>query len=561
MNSKNNPHSMKKYIYLITIFLFLTNCNTSSKKNTSPSDSKPKLVVGIVIDQMRYDYLSRYYENYGKGGFKRLLQGGYNLKNTHYNYAHTKTAIGHASIYTGTTPENHGILGNDWYDKNLKKEIYSVGDDNFKTIGSNSNQGNSSPKRLMTTTIGDQLHLAQNMNGKNISISLKNRAAILSGGHTANAAYWFDDGDIGQWISSSYYMDELPSWLKKINASDIFENYLSKPWTTSFNLKQYKNSQSDDNRYEDPFEGEEKPIFPHHIENLREENNNFLLIRLTPFGNSLTTDLAISAIDNENLGMSDYTDLLSISYTSTDEVGHRFGPRSIEVEDTFIRLDKDLERLFTHLDKKVGKDAYTVFLTSDHGVSEVPKFLEDIKIPSGYKNSKEFWKNIRDFTKETYGIDGLVEDVSNNQVYLNHDKIRKHKIDKGLLVESLIEHLITYNNVYKVVSAKTLQNTQFTEGIMEKVQKGYNQKFSGDILFVEKPSMISDWYLNVEATNHGSPYSYDTHVPLLFYGNGIEKGETFTYHPIVDIAPTISALLGIQFTDGNSGKVITEVLK
>ena len=555
---------MKKLFLLTAILLLSTSCKaqetTHNSEITVIENSKPKLVIGIVVDQMRYDYLSRFYNNFGEGGFKRLMNDGYNLKNTHFNYVPTKTAIGHASIYTGTTPENHGIMGNDWYDKHLKRRVYCVRDDNYKTLGSNSKEGEMSPHRLVTTTIGDQLHLAQNMNGKVITVSLKNRAAVLPGGHTANAAYWFDDKNVGQWISSSFYMDKLPNWVKKINASDTFEKYLSKPWNTYLDIEKYTNSHKDVNIYEDPFEGTDKPTFPHNIQNLRKENSNFLLLRLTPFGNNITTDFAIQAIENEQLGKSDFTDFLAISYTSTDEVGHRFGPNSIELEDTFIRLDKDIERLLNHLDRTVGENNYTLFLTSDHGVSEVPKFLTDINIPSGYKSKKQNKLKIEEFTEKHFG-ENLVEDVMNNQVFLNHDKIKELKIDKNIVVEALIDEMINFQNIYKIASAKTLLNSQFTEGIMGMVQRGFNQKFSGDIVFIEKPSVLSDWYLKLEATNHGSPYTYDTHVPLLFYGNGIKKGETFQYYPIIDIAPTVSALLNIEFPNGNTGKVIENVLK
>ena len=555
---------MRQPILLFVLALTLISCKT--QQNNIPTNltletmTKPKLVIGIVVDQMRYDYLTRFNNNFGDGGFKRLMKDGYNLKNTHYNYVPTKTAIGHTSIYTGTTPENHGIMGNDWYDKYLKKRVYCVRDERYQTLGSSSKEGEMSPHRLMTTTIGDQLHLAQNMNGKVIAVGLKNRGSILPGGHTANAAYWFDDKDVGQWISSTYYMKELPNWVKKINASDTFENYLSKPWKTYLDIEKYTSSHKDDNRYEDPFEGSEKPVFPHNIQNLRGENKNFLLIRLTPFGNNLTTDFAIQAIDNEQLGKSDYTDFLAISYTSTDEVGHRFGPNSIELEDTFVRLDRDIERLLNHLDKNVGENNYTLFLTSDHGVTEVPKFLTDIKIPAGYKNKKKTIQRVKDFTKERFG-ENLVEDIMNNQVFLNHDKIKELKIDKNKVVDALVDEMITFQNIYKITTSKILQNTQFTEGIMGMVQKGYNQKFSGDIVFVEKPSVLSDWYLTLEATNHGSPYNYDTHVPLLFYGNGIDKGSSYQYYPIIDIAPTVSALLGIEFPNGSTGKIIENVIK
>jgi hypothetical protein len=300
-----------KIFFSICYFILLSGCTDT---HVAKKQQKSKLVVGIVIDQMRYDYLTRFTDKYGEDGFKRILKGGFSLENAHYNFIPTYTAVGHASIFTGATPSNHGIISNNWYDKYLKKTIYCVDDANYKTIGNDGDGGQKSPYRMLTTTITDQLHLAQNMKGKTIGIAIKDRSAILPAGHTANAAYWFDGGKEGTWISSSFYMDELPEWVHTFNTSGKADAYLSKPWETLYDIATYTESIDDDNNFEALFKGEEKPVFPHKIPKLRSKNNNYSILKAIPAGNSITADFAKAAIIGENLGKSDATDFLTVSF-------------------------------------------------------------------------------------------------------------------------------------------------------------------------------------------------------------------------------------------------------
>jgi len=545
---------MKIYKILL-FFLFILNTSFSIKKEQV---SKPKLVIGIVVDQMRYDYLTKFNERYGDGGFKRLLLNGFSLENVHFNYMPTYTAVGHSSIYTGTTPVNHGVIGNNWYDKYLKKSIYCVDDANFKTVGNNGDGGKKSPYRLQTTTITDQLKLAQNNRGKIIGIGIKDRSAILPTGHTANAAYWFDGGDKGEWISSSYYMNSLPDWVLEFNKSGKADAYLNQKWETLYDIKSYTSSIEDDNNFEEPFKGEKKPVFPHDIPALRNKNNNFSLLKGIPAGNSFTTDFAKEAIIKENLGKGNYIDFLAISYSSTDYVGHQFGVASKEIEDTYLRFDKDLESFFTFLDTQVGKDNYTLFLTADHAAVHVPNYLQSLKIPGGYFSYEKFMTYLNNATKKAFNSGELIENISNFQVFLNKEKINSLKLDYNKVAETIANVAINYNGIYKSVTAKTMQTNTFTNGILNTLQNGYNQKFSGDILLIPNPSTVS---YPKKGSTHGSGYSYDTHIPVIFYGNGIKQGSSKKKYNITDIAPTISNLLEIEFSNGNTGVIIDEVLK
>ncbi|WP_405562594.1 alkaline phosphatase PafA [Polaribacter sp. Asnod6-C07] len=545
---------MKNNILFFTFFLLLfIGCEVKEKKQT-----KPKLVVGIVIDQMRYDYLTRFYDRYSENGFKRLLNNGFSLENAHYNLIPTYTAVGHSSIYTGTTPSNHGIISNNWYDKFLKKSIYCVDDANYKTIGNDSNDGKKSPHRMYSTTVTDQLKLAQNMNGKTIGIALKDRSAILPAGHTANAAYWYYGKDKGDFISSSFYIDELPKWVLDFNDSDKAESYVKTPWETLYNIETYTNSIVDDNIFEGKFKGESTSTFPHNIPEIKEKNGNLDILKAIPNGNSFTTDFAKAAIIGENLGKNTHTDFLAVSYSSTDYVGHQFGPASKEIEDTYLRLDKDLADLFSFLDQQVGNDKYTIFLTADHAAVHVPAYLQSLKIPAHYLDTKRFRDDILSITQKYFNSKELIENVSNYQVFLDKKKIESLGLNKNKVAEKIAEEIVNFDGIYKAVTAKTLQSSHFSDGIMNSLQNGYNQKFSGDVLMIPFPATLTG---GKTGTSHGSGYSYDTHVPILFYGNGIKKGVSKKRYNITDIAPTIANLLKIEAPNSSSGKIVEEALK
>ncbi|MRI01579.1 alkaline phosphatase family protein [Kriegella sp. EG-1] len=554
-----------KYFILISAFVIGTNDvkaqRKSKKNNTVVSDvtikTSPKLVVGIVVDQMRYDYLTRFWNHYEDGGFKRMVNEGFNCKNNHFNYAPTSTGPGHASVYTGTSPATHGIIGNDWFDKELGKSVYCAGDDGYASVGTTSKAGKMSPHRMITTTITDELRLHTQMRGKTIAIALKDRGAVLPGGHTANAAYWFDGNKAANWITSSYYMKELPKWVADFNSAKSVAKY-KKPWDTAKPINTYLESVIDNNPYEGLFKGETTPTFPHDLPKLWEENGNYSILKSSPYGNSLTADFAIAAIEGENLGADNIPDFLAISFSSTDYVGHKFGVDSKEVQDTYIQLDKDLSRLFSELDKKVGAGEYTVFLSADHAAVPVPAYLKDKKIPAAYFDSNEMKEKLNEFVKFTYGTTDLIKDISNYQIFLDHKVIKNLDMSLKEVEESLAIEILNYKDIDRVFTGHQMWQSNYTHGIPYILQNGFNQKRSGDVLFVLRPDVIS--YSKTGST-HGSPQIYDTHAPLLFFGKGIKRGSTVARTEIPDIAPTMAALLGVSFPSGTTGKPIVEVLE
>jgi len=539
---------------LFSFFAIILMSNFSFGQSNSEN---PKLVIGIVVDQMRYDYLTRFENRFGEGGFKRMMNEGFNCKNNHFNYVPTYTGPGHASIYTGTTPKYHGIISNNWYDKVVKKTVYCSGDDSVASVGTESTAGQMSPYRMKTTSFADENRLFTQMRGKTIGISLKDRGAILPAGHSANGAYWFQGKLEGHFITSTHYMTELPNWVKTYNEGGNVSKYM-KEWNTLYDIEGYEESGDDVNGFEGGFKGKETASFPYDLKALSAENGGFDILRSTPYGNSIVADFAIAAIDGENLGKDNITDVLAVSFSSTDYIGHNFGANSKEIQDTYLRLDQDLKRLFDALDSKVGKGQYTVFLTADHGAVHVPAYLQSAKIPAAYVNTNADKQRLNNFMFNTFKSIELIENVSNNQIFLNHEKLKEMNLKLSEVQNAIVNEIITYESVDKAYSGSVFSTTNFTTGIEELLQSGFNQKRSGDIVFVYNPATIS--YSKTGST-HGSGLNYDTHIPLLFFGKGINKGSSYQKTRIIDIAPTISSLLGISFPNGNTGNPIEMVLK
>ena len=549
---------MKYYITVILSALLSISSFSQKKQSTGLNDANPKLVVGVVVDQMRYDYLTRFWAQYGEKGFKRLIAEGYNFKNNHFNYIPTYTAPGHTSVFTGTTPKYHGIISNSWYDKFSKQYVYCVADDEVQPVGTLNSAGKMSPNRMLATTISDENRLFTQMRGKTIGIALKDRGAILPAGHTANAAYWFHGQDEGNWITSNFYMEKLPKWVTDFNMSGKKLDYM-KTWEPLKKIDTYLESGIDENLFETGFKGKNLATFPYDLENLSKENGGYDILKVTPFGNSLTTDFAIAAIDGEALGQDEFTDFLSVSFSSTDYIGHNFGVNSKEVEDAYLRLDQDLGRLLGALDEKVGKGKYVLFLTADHGGGDVPTYLTSVKIPSGYFDDVQFEEDLKNFLNEKYKREDLLESVSNYQVFFDYRVVQEAEIEREDLENNIAHFILQYPKVSNVYTRQQLGSTDFTTGTAGLIQNGYNQKRSGDVVFVLDQAVIS--YTTTTGSTHGSGFSYDTHAPLIFFGKGIPHGETAVRSEIVDIAPTISVLLGISFPNSSTGTPLKEILE
>lgn len=546
---------MKK-IFIISLLWLFCSSGYAAEASKPAVASKPKLVIGIVVDQMRADFIYRYWPKYGKGGFKRLVNEGFFFEDSHYNYVPTYTGPGHASIYTGTTPAIHGIIANNWFDRLSNKKLYCTDDANVHAVGGTEKAGQMSPKNMLATTIGDQLKLSNNSQSKVIGIALKDRGAILPAGHLANAAYWFE-GESGNWITSSYYMRQLPVWVNAFNHKGLAKSYLNQQWQTLLPLTEYVESTSDDNQFESPFKGEAKPVFPHDLPKLV-SNGGFELIKTTPFANTLTKDFAIQAIQAEKLGKHSVTDMLTVSFSATDYVGHQFAPNSIEVEDTYLRLDKDLAELLTFLDSWIGKNQVLLFLTADHGAMESPAYLASLRIPSGTIKEKELNAAIGKRLQDKYG-QNLLLDYSNQQVFLDYKKIASLELSATEVTDTVADFLMSFNGVAATVNKNVLNSSSFTAGINHYIQLGYHPQRSGDVIVTYAPGWIEAD--KSTGTTHGSGYNYDTHVPLLWYGWKIATGQSLQAVEITDIATTLALLLEMQAPNGSFGKALPLLIK
>lgn len=538
-----------KYFLSFIVTLFIT-------LSASAQNSKPKLVVGLVIDQMRWDYLYRFNALYGSNGFKRLLSQGFSNENTFIPYVPTYTAVGHTCVYTGSVPAITGIVGNNWFDKTTGRSVYCTDDSTVTTVGSTTNAGLMSPANLWSTTITDELRLSNNLKSKVIGIALKDRGAILPAGHSANAAYWYD-GKVGKWITSSYYMNNLPAWVDQFNTRDLPSVYMNKDWNTLLPLNRYDLSTADDKPYEKSIMGEQGVVFPHKLPSI-DAASKYESFKTTPFANTFTFDFAKAAIDNEKLGAGTVTDFLALSISSTDYIGHAFGPNSVEIEDTYLRLDRDIADFLTYLDKKLGAGNYLFFLTADHGVAHIPGFLQEHKIPAGTFNDGNIAKEINEAIEKNFGIKKAVQTVMNYQVYLNTGLIESAGKDVEAIIRMVIKMLKQQPFIIAAFATEDIAVTALPQPQKEMIINGYNPKRSGDIQFTFKPGYFDG---GSKGTTHGLWNPYDAHIPLLWFGWKVKPGKSNREVYMTDISPTIAAMLQIQMPSGSVGKVIEEVSK
>lgn len=552
---------MKKLITyaLACMSLVATNSLQAQEQKRHTTADRPKLVVGMVVDQMCWDYLYRYNERFGEGGFRRLLSDGYNCHNTRINYIPSVTAIGHASVYTGSVPSLHGIAGNNFYDRG--KPMYCTEDKSVQTVGAeNGKSGQMSPRNLLVTTITDELRLATNFTSRVVGVALKDRGSILPAGHSATAAYWFDDKS-GNFITSTYYMDKLPRWVEQFNSKRLAEKYLRDGWKPLYDLRTYTNSIADANNYESSW-GDVPATLPLDTRKLMKAEG-VGVIRTTPMGNDLTLDMAKAAIEGEQLGMRrDSTDFLAVSLSSTDYIGHKYATYSVEIEDTYLRLDRSLAQFFSYLDAKYGKDGYLFFITADHAAAHNIQFLRDKKLPGDKWRTDYAAKKIDSVARAVAGTDAkLLIDIANYQVFFDEQKIDELGVDRDKLYNAVVRELSKQEGVNYAVRGDRVNPISLPLEIASRIINGYNQQRSGAIFVVTQPGWVSSGndrpYLG---TTHSVWSPYDTHIPLIFMGKNVPSGHLYREVHMTDIAPTLSFLLKTQLPSGSIGKPITELL-
>jgi predicted AlkP superfamily pyrophosphatase or phosphodiesterase len=564
---------------LIGLVLMSMGCPPQGEGQQSPTKSEkgkqPKLVVGIVVDQMRYDYLTRFAANFCDGGFKRLLGEGTTFDNCNYNYVPTETAPGHASIFTGTSPSGHGIIMNDWLDqsdiaKGLIRTHSSVQDSMFPLVGVPKayilGRG-AAPLRLDATTIADQMKAASKGQAKTIGVSLKDRSAILPVGKSADIAFWFEDLT-GNMVSSTYYPGAkggLPKWVDSLNALHIPTKYLSDPagWTLLLPAERYSApDEPTDSRYEGTYADKETPTFPHKFK--VDPVSCCAEFKSTAWGNTIVKDFAKEVIRHYQLGEDGVSDFLSVSFSSTDMVAHQFGIESREVEDTYLRLDRDLADFLSFLDARLGKENVLVFLTADHGGAQNPTYAQDHGQPGGWLEIFDLNKKIHSALGDQRGKDSLLTAVKGHTVYLNRKLAARRNLNLDSLCKVVVAAIQGAPGIEKAYTAAEVAAMHPTEGGEVLLKNGFYPERSGDVLYLASYGYLAAPYAQKEAwrykkgTSHGTHYEYDTHVPLLWWGGLVPHNAVVDRVEITDIAPTACSLMGIAPTSKTKGKVLLE---
>lgn len=547
-----------RFTPLLIVGLIATQSIAQKPNSVKTINAKPKLVVGIVVDQMRWDYVNKFTPFFkSQNGFLKFIQQGASCNNNLISYLPTVTACGHTAVYTGSTPAIHGITGNSWYDNIQKRMVYCVEDNSVQAVGiENSTAGKMSPLNVWTTTIGDELKLATNFKSKVYGVSLKDRGAIIPAGHSANGAFWYDSKS-GNFISSTYYGKSLPQWLTNYNNAKKVDSLYKLGWNLSLPASVYEaNCDVDQNEYESTPFGKEAKGFPYNLNQF--VGKDYGKVSSTPFGNNLVLDVATQTILNEKMGLDDITDLLAISFSSPDYIGHAFGPNSWETLDGYIKLDELLAQFFNTLDQQVGKDNYTVFLTADHAVAPIPGYAQKNKIPAG-TISDDGIKNELGKMLSSKGLNPkLISAITEFNIYFNHNLMDSLEVSQEKLTALITNYLEQKSNIIQVVESRKAAFAPLPQSIRERIVNGFNPQRSGDLIFITKSGVVGG---GNTGTGHGVFYNYDAHIPLLFYGKGIKKGQVNNVNYMTDIAPTITSLLGIQMPSGSIGKPILEVIQ
>jgi predicted AlkP superfamily pyrophosphatase or phosphodiesterase len=547
-----------RFTLLLIVGLIATQTFAQKANPVKATDTKPKLVVGIVVDQMRWDYVNKFKPFFKtQNGFLKMMNQGASCNNNLISYLPTVTACGHTAVYTGSTPAIHGITGNSWYDNIQQRMVYCVEDNSVQAVGiENSSAGKMSPLNVWTTTLGDELKLATNFKSKVYGVSLKDRGAIIPAGHAADGAFWYDSKS-GNFISSTYYGKTLPTWLTNYNNAKKVDSFYKLGWSLSLPVSVYEaNCDNDQNEYESKPFGKEVNGFPYNL--ISYLGKDYGKVSSTPYGNNLVLDIATQTLINEKMGLDDITDLLAVSFSSPDYIGHAFGPNSWETLDGYIKLDELLAQFFTTLDQQVGKDNYTVFLTADHAVAPIPGYAQKHKIPAGTITDDGI-KNELGKMLTAKGLNPkLISAITEFNIYLNHNLMDSLQVTQEKLTSLITNYLEQKSNIIQVVESRKAAYAPLPQSIRERIVNGFNPQRSGDLMFITKSGVVGG---GNTGTGHGVFYNYDAHIPLLFYGKGIKKGQVNNVNYMTDIAPTITTLLGIQMPSGSIGKPILEVIQ
>lgn len=522
---------------------------------------KPRLVIGIVVEQLRYDQIEKIRSRLGENGIRRLLNEGTYFQNASYQYMLTQTAPGYATISTGTEPSFHGITSDNWYLPLKDELIYCTKDVSVNPVGGSYESGLHSPVNLLVSTFPDELKMATGKQAKVFAVGLKENPVIFSAGHAANGAFWYDN-TTGTWMSSTYYNESLPAWVTDLNAMRYPDSFLDNTWNLLRPASDYADCMTDSNKFETGFNGIN--YFPYDLKKLSSKGRgssgrDYSLLRETPFGNTLTTNFAIRLIEKEKLGKDDVTDFLSICYTATDYIGHRFGPSSFEMADAIFRLDKDVENLLKYVTDSLGKRNVLIYFTSAHGISEIPGVLESNRIPSGYFRQNQALQLLRSYLNAVYGEGNWVKGYQDKQIYLNRTLIEDAKIPLEDMQKKVARFIVQFTGVASAYPYSIFESSDYGNGSMKRIINDFSPQRSGDVIVTLNSGWVEKEDDYVASSN--SPYEYDTHVPLIWYGWSINRAAVTRKVNITDIAATLSSLCKVPLPNACTGEPMYELFR
>lgn len=524
-------------VLCFSVLLLLTGSFTLMNARDKQTDPAPKLIIGITIDHMQYQYLERYSDHFKENGFKRLMEQGDYWKEVQCKSYISGSATGHASIGTGSYPSAHGIISTKWYARSNDEMKHCTRDKNMETLGGSYGAGKYSPHQLLTPTFSDYIQY-DNINGtsKVIGISLNNTGSILPAGFSADAAYWFDP-KFGKWITNSYYKDSLPRWVKTFNKKDLPDILLEDQWEPLYPIGQYQQSLNDHNPYEKGWNNQN--TFPYPLKKMQRKKKGYKLLKQVPMGHTFTKDFALYAIKNEKLGQDSAVDVLMLNFPIIKTIEKRFGPRSKEMQDTWTRLDKDMAHFLNYIDKHIGKENVLLYVTSPHAPHTYMPYLKDTKLPSGYLKVNKVWILLETYLNGLYGKEEWLSKYHNQMLYLNHSLIEKKEVDLFKMQNKIASFLTEFDAVSEAYPAHYLRYQNYTRGIPLEVQNSYHNERSGDIIFTLESG------IQVKQLENFSRHTPQTTVPLIFYGTPELSKKQDLKPEITDICPTILQLLDI----------------
>ena len=566
--------------FVLAIYLVFGSVSFAQRRTQPTAPKRPRLVLLIVVDQFRYDYLERFGDLFGPNGFRRLMRDGASWTQSNYDHMPTYTAPGHGTMMTGAYPAESGIIGNEWLDRATGKRITSVTDDSVKQLGGIPTDPGASPSRLMASTVGDELRLVTNERAKVIGISVKDRSAILPAGRHANAAYWFSISS-GTMVSSTYYFNQLPAWVTNFNNQKPADKYFNAKWERVLPEAEYLKRVGIDNpSWENVTGWGDTNSFPHTITggSTKPERNFYIGLDYSPFTNDILVSFAQEAIVNEQLGQDDDTDVLTVSFSANDYVGHRFGPYSQEVMDVAVRTDRNIAALLDFVDARVGLANTLIAFTADHGVSPIPEHAAAMGLGGGRIPFATVMGKIQAAISARYNPQGKTPDPTNDyllrfqeagasrewfinsNIYFNYDALKRDGVNVEEFSQVVVAAALSVPGIARCFSRLQLLRgaTSVTDPIERRALHGFYPSRSGDVVMVAEPyKLIAE---TITAT-HGSPYSYDTHVPTIIMGAGVNAGRYLEAASPADIAPTLAALLRITAPSNSTGRVLVEALR